>query len=313
MKQTRLKEKNFVSIIIYLHNNGNVIEELLVNLNGFFSERFDTFEFVLVNDASSDDTEKRIDNVRSQINGNINLVNMAWVHGTELAILAGKDAAIGDYVYEIESAVVDWPLSLLDDLYAKCQSGFDVVAATPIGGEKIISRVFYYLFKRISNLKMNLATETVRLVSRRALNAVLMSKEKVRYRKLLYKLTGFPHVNIRYTPVADSSYQHTFRENFVLAMTILTSYSDIGLHISLLLSLIFFCISVVGGLYAVFMYIYLAEVMEGWTTTMLFLSAGFSGLFFLFALSSKYISNILIEVQDKPSYCVAEIKKISRN
>ena len=309
----RLKGKNFISIIIYLYNNGDVIEDLLTKLNKFFYERFDAYEFVLVNDASTDDTEARLNNIWGKIYGNIILVNMAWIHGSELAILAGKDAAIGDYVFEIESADLDWPVELLDDLYNKCQSGFDIVAATPIGGEKITSRFFYFIFKRISNHKINLSTETVRLVSRRALNAVLMSKEKVRYRKLLYKLIGFPHININYQPIASKSYDHSFQKNLILALTILTSYSDIGLHISLWLSLLFFGISSIGGLYAIFMYIYLEKIMEGWTTTMLFLSAGFSGLFFLFALSSKYISNILFEVQDKPSYCVSEIKKISSN
>lgn len=308
---TTQKHKCFVSVVVYLMNDAKTIRYLLDMFDEFFSERFDAYEFVLVNDASDDDTVQQIERMRNSLQGNINIVNMAWRHGSELAILAGKDAAIGDFVFEIESANIDWPIEIISDLYDKCLSGWDIVSASPIGGSKLTSKLFYYLFKRVSSLKMDLSTETVRIVSRRALNAVLTSKEKIRYRKLLYRLTGFPHTTILYKPTQNGKQKKMgLRDSLSLAFNIFNSYSNLWLHIGLFFSFVFLSISVIGGLYTVFMYFYLDQIMEGWTTTMLFLSAGFSGLFFLFAITSKSITHVIAEVQDKPLYRVSYIKKL---
>lgn len=309
----RPKEKNFISAVIYLFNDEEWVGGFLEKLDVYLRKRFESFEYVIVNDASTDRSVAEIKKITPQLVGTVNVVNMAWKHGVELAVLAGMDAAIGDFIFEIESVVNDWEVELFNALYEASQSGYDIVAATPRGGERLTSTIFYWIFKKVSNLKMNLSTETVRLVSRRALNALLMSKEKVRYRKLLYKLTGFRYVNIKYEPTSRHLRQRQpFKNNFFLAFNIFTNYSDIGLQFALFLAMLFFGISVFGGLYAVFMYLYLDRIMEGWTTTMLFLSAGFSGIFFLLAVESKYISNILTEVKDKPAYRVAEVKRLPK-
>ena len=305
-----LKEKSFISVVIYLHNNEHVISDFLKNLDDKLNQHFDVYDFTLVNDFSTDASLEQIRATASQLLGNVTIVNMAWMHGEELAILAGKDSAIGDFVYEIESPENDWDVELIWELYTKAMEGFDIVAATPRRGGRLISKLFYRLFRRISHLHMDLSTESITLISRRALNSVLMSKEKFRYRKLLYKLTGFPKTNIAYDPVRRIKPRRRLRDDIVLAFSILTTYSNIGLQIALTLSVMFFSVSVSGGLYAIFAYLTLNSIMEGWTTTMLFLSLGFSGLFFAVALIVKYMSTILNEVQDKPAYKTSIVERL---
>ena len=128
--------------------------------------------------------------------------------------------------------------------------------------QKILSRLFYKMFQSASKFKMTLAHETVRLVSRRALNSVLVSKEKVRYHQLLFNLSGFPVAHISYTPIKEEGVNdESFKEGFERAVDIFVNYSNLGLYLSLWFSFVFFFISVLGGCYALISYFYLDSIV----------------------------------------------------
>ena len=305
------KEKNFISVVIYIYNNENNIIDFLRKIDNFFLNKFENHEIILVNDASTDNTLNKIKNNSIFFKSNVSIINMAWTHGSELALLAGQDLAIGDFIFEIESPNNDWPIEIIDQLYEKCLTGFDIVSAIPKRGQKFLSKLFYNLFSKISKLKIDLSTETIHIISRRALNTILMSKEKVRYRKLIYKLTGLPSNNIFYDPISETKQIHrTFSTNLNLGLDILTKYSDFGLQFALIMSFMFFLISLLGGLFAIGSYLFLDTIVSGWTTIMLLLSSSFSGLFLILAIFAKYMSNILIETQDKPAYKISGTERI---
>lgn len=311
-----MKEQNFISLVVYLYNCEAAVTDFMLAVDNFMDEKFKSYEFVLVNDNSSDGTVNKVKKISDEIKGNITLINLSWKHGQELAILAGNDMAIGDFIYEFNSTVINYPLSTIYRLYEKCISGIDIVAASPAADLRFSSQLFYRFLNRVSYLDLDLTTETFRIVSRRALNRILQMKEKTRYRKALYRYSGFPAANITYEKIngrnkSGSSAKRTFKEKINLAFEILLSFSNIGLSITMILSLLFLGFSVTGGIYALYIYFTLDSVVSGWTTTMLFLSAGFSGIFFVLGLLSKYVSLLLIELKQRPLYTYSSVNKIS--
>ena len=50
------REKNFVSCVIYLHNEGKQIRDFLGLVCGVMRENFEKYEIVCVNDGCVDDT-----------------------------------------------------------------------------------------------------------------------------------------------------------------------------------------------------------------------------------------------------------------
>lgn len=309
-----LKEQAFISIIVYITNSARNLERFISSLDSYIYSRFENFEIILVNDSHTETTLKKIESFKSKIKGNLAIINLGHKQGGESAMLAGTDIAIGDYIIEIESTEVDFPFSLIAKLFKEMRSGFDIVSATPDQSRRWTSRLFYKFLDLASSNKLELKTETVRIISRRALNAVLKSKAKVRYRKALYKFSGFPFKTIAYKrtapkPLSDKSVS----EKLSLAFDILILFSDLGIRVAFTLAVIFLLLSIFGGIYAVLIYLTDKKVIEGWTTIMLFLSFGFSGIFIVLGILTKYISVILSELQDKPSYTVSSIKRISKN
>ena len=55
-----MKEKNFVSAVVYIKNAENEIENFVVNLNKVLNKHFLHYEIILVNDGSVDNSILKI-------------------------------------------------------------------------------------------------------------------------------------------------------------------------------------------------------------------------------------------------------------
>lgn len=306
------KEKNFISIVTYVHNSEEFLEKFLIQVDKLLKNKFEAYEFVMVNDNSDDKSVEKIKEISKNINGKITIVNLAWKHNIELAMLSGVDIAIGDFVLEFDSPMIDFDINEIWNVYEKCLTGYDVVAASPNKKVKITSKLFYKFLNKLSYRKMNLTTETFRIISRRALNRVLKSKEVLRYRKALYHYSGFETSTINYEPIDTINIQNdiSLGDKVNLSSNVLIGFSDIGAKLTNFISIIFFILSIGMGIYAVKSYFTLDEIQAGWTTTMVFLSLGFTGVFLILSILAKYMVIILSEVQNKPKYVFKSIDKL---
>lgn len=310
-----MKEKKFVSAVAYLYNDEDSVLEFLKSLDGYLFEKFEHYEIILVNDRSTDRTVGIIDENKKLLNSeSVIILNLAWRHGLEPAMLAGTEMSIGDYVFEFDSTAIDYTFETLNEIYDKAANGFDIVGAYPDGPQKTTSKLFYAFLKKVSYLNLELTTENLKIVSRRALNRVLDLREKTRYRKALYRYSGFPCASVKYTPVKTAARaKRSLSERVSLAADVIFAFSDLGMKISIILSTLFFMLSLGIGFYAIVIYLTLKTVVTGWTTLSLFLSCGFSGIFLVLGILGKYLTMLLTEVQNRPSYIVRSVERINKN
>lgn len=306
------KEKNFISIVTYVHNSEEYLDNFLVEIDKLLNEKFEAYEFVMVNDNSNDKSVEKIKEISKKINGKITIVNLAWKHNIELAMLSGVDIAIGDFVLEFDSPIIDFDINEIINVYETCLTGYDVVAASPNKKIKFTSKLFYKFLNKLSYRKMDLTTETFRIISRRALNRVLKSKEVLRYRKALYHYSGFETNTINYESINDLKVQNdiSLGDKLNLSSNVLIGFSDIGAKLTNFISTIFFIMSIGMGVYTVKSYLTIETIQPGWTTTMLFLSLSFTGIFLILSILAKYMVIILSEVQNKPKYTFKSIDKL---
>ncbi|MFM9328686.1 glycosyltransferase [Paenibacillus mesotrionivorans] len=302
-----MKEHVFVSAIIYARNNEKEISKTLESIDTVLNKTFINYEIVIVNDFSEDKTLQIIRNTIPSLRGNIIVINLSRKHGVENAMMAGLNKSMGDFVYEFDSAIIDYNIDLIPQLYKKAVTGFDIVSASTELSSSF-SKLFYKVINRISYLDLDLGTERIRLVTRRALNAMLCLKEKVRYRKALYAYTGYAKAKVEFLSTGNYPQKKLNRENVALALDVLVSFSNFGLRISHYLSFLFFFFSIFMLGYSVYNYVFNRNVVEGWTTIMILISTGFAGLFFIIGMLGEYISRILIESQNRPFYSTKSVE-----
>lgn len=130
------KEKNFISAVIYVHNAENRIETFLKTVIEIMECNFEHSEIICVND-SSDDNSLGVIKQAAEIAGktSVSVVNMSYFHGLELAMNAGVDMSIGDFVFEFDSTNLDFDIDFIMEIYRHSLDGYDIVSASPTKGK----------------------------------------------------------------------------------------------------------------------------------------------------------------------------------
>ena len=100
------KEKNFISAVIYVHNDEKNIGSFLQIVMNILEEHFEHSEIICVNDYSQDSSVEIVRRISSEAETTtVTVLNMSYFHGVEVAMNAGMDLAIGDFVLEFDSCV----------------------------------------------------------------------------------------------------------------------------------------------------------------------------------------------------------------
>lgn len=308
------KEKNFISAVVYVRNNEKTIAKFIEELNKVLKEKFLKYEIIFVNDCSTDNsmnvvkaTIKKIDTASTSI------INMSFYQGKEIAMNAGVDLSIGDFVYQFDTVLIDYNPKIIFDIYKKSLEGFDIVNAIPNKKRKASSKLFYKIFNSHANLSYKLDTETFQIISRRAINRIYAINKTVPYRKAIEAGSGLKMANVEYKITENINYKidkSLQKERRRTAVNSLVLFTDVSYKITLTLSLIMILLVIFTGCYTIFMFLS-GIAIQGWTTTMLFLALGFFGIFLIFTIIIKYLSIILSLVFKKTDFLVESIEKIS--
>lgn len=311
-------EKNFVSAVVYIHNHASYIEMFTQNLVKVLQDNFEKFEVIFVNDYSEDNSVEIIKQIIKEMKGiSSTIIHMSYYQGLEAAMVAGVDIAIGDFVYEFDSPVVDYAGDQILQIYRQALQGYDVVSASPESRRRFTSKIFYNIFKHYSKNNIELSTERFRIISRRGINRINMLSTVIPYRKAIYFNCGLRAVNLQYkvTNMTSANKQRRSQlcwERMELAVDSLLLFTDICTKLSILLAAIMFlfAMSVVG--YSLFVYLTHDKVVEGWTTIMIFSSVSFTGVFAILAIIIKYISLSLNIQHRKQVYVFESVEKLKQ-
>ncbi len=311
------KEKNFISAVVYIHDNESEIESFIGNLGEVLTKNFAKFEIICVNDFSRDNSldtiKKYSENVK---NTTISIINMSYYQGVELSMNAGVDLAIGDFVFEFDTMLMDYPLETIMDVYFRSLKGFDIVSASPSDSNKYSSKLFYKLFNHYSRSDYMLETEAFRILSRRAINRVHSMSVTIPYRKAIYSNCGLKLDRIQYDAGKGKQSNeitkqiHKVRKNIAVDSLIL--FTNIAHRITTGMTLLMMFTTIFMGAYSLYIYFGQNSPVEGWTTTILFLSVAFFGLFAILAIVIKYLSIIIDLIFKKQKYIIESIEKVTK-
>jgi len=307
-----IKQKNFISAVVYLHNYEALLGDFLKSLYNTLNENFDKFEIICVNDASTDDSKTVIKTLANNFeNCMLSIVNMSFYQGIEMAMRAGVDVAIGDFVFEFDEIIIDYKPDLIMQCYDRCLQGFDIVSCGN-GNSRGSSKLFYSLYNHYSGSQYKLQSETFRIISRRAINRIHSMSVNTIYRKSLYAACGLKTNYIRYqaTTNAVKLKKNNLKNPQDTALTSLILFTDIAYKATMVFTILAMFFTIVSFVYTVVVYISGSPV-HGYTTMMALMSLAFFALFAILTVVIKYLSIILGLVFHRQKYTLESIEKIT--
>lgn len=311
------KEKNFMSAVVYVHNAEKRIEDFLKMIIDVLEENFVSSEIICVNDFSTDSSVEIIKKVSDfATETTITIVNMSCFHGVELAMNAGVDLAIGDFVLEFDSTVQDYEKTELMKVYKKALEGYDIVSASANKKQKFSSDLFYKLYDRHADAARKIGTESFRVLSRRVINRISSMNKTIPYRKAVYANCGLKATNLKYEAVSLKEEKQTLdkkekKYRKTLAIDTLILFTDVGYRFSVTMTMLMMLISVVVVIYSVVIYI-VSEPVAGWTTTILFMSLAFFGLFGILTVIIRYLEVMISLIFKRQQYSFESIEKMTK-
>lgn len=309
------KEKNFASAIIYVHNAEKRIEDFLSSVIKTMIENFEYSEIICVNDSSDDKSLDVIKKTSKKASAtSVSVVNMSYFHGLELAMNAGVDLSIGDFVFEFDNTFLDFDPAMIMEIYNHSLKGFDIVSASPDRSERFTSKIFYKVFDHYTDFSYKMSTESFRVLSRRVINLISSMNKTVPYRKVIYANCGLKKDNLKYKPTVGSNVSFDKKEKGYrtgLAVQSLILFTEMGYRFSKAMTALMMVMSLFMIVYSIVIYA-TSNPVEGWTTTILFLSVAFFGLFGILTVIIKYLQLVVDLVFKRKQYSFEGIEKLTK-
>jgi dolichol-phosphate mannosyltransferase len=307
-----MSDKPKFSIVVPMYNEEESLPVLYQRITEVMDRTSEPWEFVMVDDGSSDRTADMIRDF-SQEDQRVRPVIFARNFGQQSAVKAGLDFARGEAVVVIDADLQD-PPEVIFQLIEKWREGYEVVYAqrTIREGEsffkKLTARLFYRLINRITDINLPLDTGFFRLLDRKVVDELNLLTEHHRFFRGLSIWVGYKQIAVPYRREARfaGETKYPLRKMLKLAMTAITGFSFLPLQVATYLGFISSGISIIVIPVVVVMRLMGNQQFLGQATTLIsVLFLGGVQLIFLGVLG-EYIGRIYDEVRNRPLYIVRD-------
>ena len=305
---------DLISIVVPAYNEADGIAEFHRRLTNVRAKLRERSEVVYVNDGSRDDTFAILRSLRER-DPTISIVNLSRNFGKEIALTAGLDHSHGDAVIVIDADLQD-PPELIPVLIKRWREDeADVVFArrSSRAGESWFKKVtaygFYRVINAISRQRVPVDTGDFRLLSRRAVDAVTMLRERHRFMKGLFAWIAYRQVAVPYErdPRLAGSTKWNYWRLWNFSLEGITSFSIAPLKVATYIGLFTAIIAVVYGTFIIGCTILFGNPVAGYPSLLVIML--FLGGVQLVSLGiiGEYVGRIFNETKQRPLYLVDAI------
>lgn len=300
-----------LSVVVPMYDEEAVLGPLAARLRPVLDRLAEPYEVVAVDDGSTDATARVLQGMRQDW-PQLRVVSLRRNAGHQAALAAGIHRAAGSYVVSIDADLQDPPEKIVDMLVLAQRENLDVVygvrsdRSTDTVFKRATADLYYRAMRRLVGSWVPRHAGDFRLLSRRAVNALIALPEHRPVYRLLVPSLGFPSgtVSYRREERAGGRTKYPTTKMVRLAFDSVASFSAAPLRVATWFGLISFaaCLLLVG--FGVAAHLRGATV-PGWTS--LFVAVLFLGGVQLICvgLLGEYIGRIYSAVQGRPSYYVA--------
>ena len=258
-----------VSVVVPLRNDASRARTLITELLAVLAGRYSHYEVILVDDGSEDQTVATVAGMLPNHDG-IRLLVLSRRFGVEAAMLAGLDAAIGDFIVTL-SARED-PPELIPELVERCRRGADVVtgALASRGGQPIWLRLgaglFYWYTRKFLGLALPANATHFRCLSRQAVNAILQLRDNGGLLRVFTSYIGYTTETFTYVPIAGAQVHRSIVASIKLALSIVLDNSVHPLRLLSWMGIGAAALNVIYGTYVLVLLVVRNNLQPGWAT-----------------------------------------------
>ena len=303
-----------LSVVVSCFNEEEALALFYKEINAVsLKMKYLDFEFIFVDDGSSDNTLKIIKKLRRK-DKRVRYISFSRNFGKEASMYAGLEASKGDYVTLMDADLQDPPY-MLEEMYSIIKNDeFDCVGTRRVTrkGEPLIrsffARIFYRIINKISDIEMVDGARDYRLMTRQVVNSIISLKEYNRYSKGLFSFVGYKTRWLEYENVerVAGETKWSFWKLFIYAIDGICAFSTKPLVISVIIGFLFCFISFIMIVFIIIRTLLYGDPVSGWPSMVciIFMVSGIQ--LFCMGIMGEYLSKTYLETKNRPIYIVKE-------
>lgn len=316
---------NKLYIVIPCFNEQEVLNETTKRLTAIFKQlikdnQIDKHSKILyVNDGSKDNTWDLIVNLH-QNNNYVEGLNLSRNKGHQNALLAGlsHSSNYADMVISMDADLQD-DLNAVFEMITLYHKGYEVIYGVRKKRQqdsffkKNTAETFYKLMNFLG-VEIIFNHADYRLLSKRAIDAVLAYKEVNLFLRGIIPLIGFKHTKVFYDRnqrfAGESKYP--LKKMLAFAMEGITSFSVKPIRLIAILGFGIFFISILMLIYSIYQH-FNGSTIPGWSSLIVSIWA-IGGLQLLaIGIVGEYIGKIYLETKGRPRFIIESFLKHEEN
>jgi glycosyltransferase involved in cell wall biosynthesis len=308
------QEGDRLSVVIPVYNEVDVLPEFYRRMADVARGVDGRVELIFVDDGSIDGSLQILHDL-SVVDPRVAVLELSRNFGKEIAMTAGLDHARGDAVVVIDADLQD-PPELIPEMISHWRDGYDVVYAkrTARVGESFLKKSTAYLFYRVigslSRVSIPRDTGDYRLLSRRAVDAVIELREQHRFMKGLFAWIGFAQKEVPYERQIrhDGTTKWNMRSLWNFAMEGITSFTILPLKIASYIGFLTAVGAFIFGLFMILDTLLFGNPVQGYPSLMVVML--FLGGVQLMAIGviGEYLGRMFDETKGRPLYLLKDYR-----
>ena len=304
--------KNLYSVVIPVYNSSKIIDSTVSRIRNFFLSNELSFEIILVNDGSKDNSWGVIAELANKY-PELTSINLLKNYGQHCANLCGFNTAKGDFIITMDDDLQN-PPEELEKLINKISEGYDLVigrfelkkhAFTRRIGSKFVG----WLNRKVFGIKSNLILTNFRIIHRDVIDRICQEHFFDPYIPgLILKFSSNQcNILVRHSARADGKSNYTMRKLLKLIGNILFNHSSLPLRYAAVFGFLVSSVSFLLSFYYLMEAIIVGTSVPGWTSLAVLLSFLNGVLILLLSIIGEYIIRVLRQISPQRSYEIKEI------
>jgi len=300
-----------LSVVIPVYNETELLEELIGRTNKVLLEMEISYEILLVDDGSVDDSWSKITSLKARF-PNLKSIKFSRNFGHHYAISAGLREVTGDFAVVMDGDLQDRP-EVIPKLFQKIHEGFDVVFVARENRPEsklylLLQRIYYFVLNTLSGLEFNSKYANFSIINRKVIDAFNLLSENTRFYGSSILWLGYKkgEVSAQHGTRFAGKPSYTISKRIRLALDVIIAFSDRPLKFAIYLGITQALVSIIFVVNLVSKYFLgsNSESIQEIILASIFLSTGIIVL--ILGLIGIYIGRIYRETKMRPLFLISE-------
>lgn len=303
-----------LSIVVPVYNSASTLNVLLHRLTAAIKPITYSFEIVLVDDGSHDESWAVIQTLRETYGEHLVAVQLMRNYGQHNTLMCGLGVARGEYVITMDDDLQNPPEEIPKLLQHIKQHGLDLVYGCPntrnhAAWRNLGSNIVWHFYRTVFR---NPVTPTpFRIMRHQLAQSVMFYDLNFTYLDglLAWCTSRIAGVEVEHHPRAQGSSGYSLGKLLGLALNLYTNFSLIPLQIVSGLGFVTAASGFLVGIYYLFQYLASSIVVPGFASTIIAILILGGAQLLALGVIGEYLGRLHLNVNRKPQYVIRHLDR----